>query len=299
LVVSPNRTHDRRFFYKYTSARIAKTILVNKTLRFSSPILFKDPFDVQRKLRFAFDGDELGAAIAQEVRHLIETGAQPETTINPKLRHILRYASTLNCEQRSEMLAGFNDIPWRDPYKLQPFQELQHRWEWTIPRSHILSLTEVNDNPVMWSTYAENYRGVVLQLECIDLYNSPLLLAQPVQYSDNVPALGDLQYWTKSITGQIPLDYDALFKQLEYTKMTKWAYEQEWRVISFEKNSDQLYSDYEMHSRTFAAVFLGKDMSREDRKDFLDLSSFDLSNMEVHEMSLDHSQRRIIFNRIG
>ena len=43
---SPNRRHDRQYFYKYVSAKTAQAILTTRTLRWSSPILFNDPFDV-------------------------------------------------------------------------------------------------------------------------------------------------------------------------------------------------------------------------------------------------------------
>jgi hypothetical protein len=79
-IVSANRKHDRKYFYKYTTARAAKTILVNKTVRCSSPLLFNDPCDVQRKLALGCDERELGAAVAKEVSRLVETGAPPETT---------------------------------------------------------------------------------------------------------------------------------------------------------------------------------------------------------------------------
>jgi len=43
---SSNRLHDRRSFFKYTSAATAKLVLNNRTLRWSSPSLFNDPFDI-------------------------------------------------------------------------------------------------------------------------------------------------------------------------------------------------------------------------------------------------------------
>src|SRR5580692_1932007 len=47
---SSARNHNRTHFFKYTSASVAKIIFTNRTLRWSSPILFNDPFDVHREL---------------------------------------------------------------------------------------------------------------------------------------------------------------------------------------------------------------------------------------------------------
>jgi hypothetical protein len=40
-----------RSFFKYVSRETAKAVLSNNTLRWSSPILFNDPFDIQFDLR--------------------------------------------------------------------------------------------------------------------------------------------------------------------------------------------------------------------------------------------------------
>ncbi len=47
---NPNRQNDRKSFFKYMSPGTAKTVLENSTLRWSSPILFNDPFDVPREM---------------------------------------------------------------------------------------------------------------------------------------------------------------------------------------------------------------------------------------------------------
>lgn len=42
--------HDRSRFYKYVSAETAKIVLETKQVRYSSPLVFNDPFDVQTGL---------------------------------------------------------------------------------------------------------------------------------------------------------------------------------------------------------------------------------------------------------
>ena len=85
LYRSPNRCHDKRFFYKYVSAAVAKTILVTRRLRSSSPLLFNDPFDVTQELRLNFDEAELSAVLAEELAVLIDeadfTAAPPHPAL--------------------------------------------------------------------------------------------------------------------------------------------------------------------------------------------------------------------------
>lgn len=182
--------------------------------------------------------------------------------------------------------------------QLPSFRELEDKWKWFIPRFRILSFTEEHDNTVMWSSYSAAYKGVVLELECLDIYDSAFLLARPVIYSDELPVVGTLNLWVRMLTGQASFDYQEMFGKLEYIKSTRWQYEKEWRVSSFEKNSSELFSDYKMNPRTFTKVFFGKDVSEQDRKDLLDLLVFDLSHVEAYEMLVDDTRGRLQFARI-
>lgn len=306
MIVSVNRKHNKQYFYKYTTAETAKIILVNKNLRFSSPLILNDPFDVTRKLKFSFSSKQLNRAIFKEIAYLVETGASPQITSKREIQAVLLYAATLNTEQKKDFLAqlqkpknlrNLKKLPNLD--FLQSFKEIEEKWQSNLPKLRILSLAEEHDNTVMWSHYTNNYKGVVLELECLDLYDSVLLLAEPVCYSDEFPTLGgDLLYWVKLITGQIEFDYKVVFSKLYLIKMTNWAREKEWRVISFEKDSNELYSDYGMHPRTYSKIFFGKDISCEHKSDLLQLITFELSHMEAYQMIEDHNERKLSFSRL-
>lgn len=45
----------RRSFFKYAPPETAIAVLKTKTIRYSSPLRFNDPFDVQSGLHFDFD----------------------------------------------------------------------------------------------------------------------------------------------------------------------------------------------------------------------------------------------------
>ncbi len=297
MIVSPNRRHNKQVFYKYTSARTAKSLLINKTLRFSSPLLFNDPFDVSRRLKFGFDIDDFNKAFLEELIRLLES-QDDITTINPKIRALLNYCHKLPADQRDSFVNQLRKYPpLMQLDELESFQRMEHQWQELIPMSRILSVSTEKDNPVMWWSYAENYSGVVIELECLDIYDSPLLAAKEVIYTNDFPNIGTLAYWLKKITGQIDFDYRKIFERLELTKTRHWSYENEWRVISFEKNSGQLYTDYEIHPRTFCKVFLGENISDQDKEDICKLIDFDLTHLEVFEMELSHERRQIEFRK--
>jgi hypothetical protein len=64
---SPNRRHDRQFFFNYVTAAVAKIVLTTRKLRWSSPLLFNDPFDVTQELRLNIDEARLSAVLTDKV----------------------------------------------------------------------------------------------------------------------------------------------------------------------------------------------------------------------------------------
>ena len=74
--------HDRRYFYKYMSAETALQILQTRTLMYSSPLLFNDPFDVQTTVDFGFTLTEYDKAFREEIFRFIQSNEEP-TCVNP------------------------------------------------------------------------------------------------------------------------------------------------------------------------------------------------------------------------
>lgn len=95
---SPNRRHDRRFFYKYMTAETARIVLANRTLRWSCPVLFNDPFDIHPDT-LHFDGVELQQALMEEISSLLRN---PESTVvaDPRLQYMLDVARQSTSEHR-------------------------------------------------------------------------------------------------------------------------------------------------------------------------------------------------------
>ena len=68
-------------FYKYLSPEASVSILKNKTLKWSSPKLFNDPFDLPSEIDFSFDGDELADALIEEMVRLAYGPDEPAGNI--------------------------------------------------------------------------------------------------------------------------------------------------------------------------------------------------------------------------
>ena len=82
--------HSPEVFYKYTSSTTAKIILATQRLRWSSPLLFNDPFDITQNLRLSFTAEELNAALTEEMIRILESKDGPPISADPRLKLIFQ-----------------------------------------------------------------------------------------------------------------------------------------------------------------------------------------------------------------
>ncbi len=297
---SSNRAHDRECFYKYTSVDVARLILSQRKLRWSSPRCFNDPFDVPRTLVLGFDEDDLHRAVTEEVARLIEVGTELPEAQHSLCGQLLQVTGQLDAESR-QALAEDLRASLRDGslQREATFDRLSAFWESLLPRFRILCLSELKDSTSMWAHYSTKHRGAVIELACKDELDSAWLAARPVAYMDTPPTLATLDAWVRAVTGQGSLSYDDLFEEYEYAKSTAWAYEKEWRVVTFARpGEDGLYMDRSIHPQEINAVYLGHQMSDSDAAEILQLLDGEFAHVKAFRAIPDPSALRFTFEQI-
>lgn len=167
------------------SADVARLVLTNCTLRWSSPILFNDPFDVPRELSFGITGEALHLAVGRKLTQLIESPPDDTTQMDPTLRVVVETVKRgIPAKLKAEMLSGLQDIGREERSEGGGMDAMRNLWRRLLPDHRILCLTESAAHTAMWYHYADKYRGIVLEFDCIDELESPWLIAKPVTYSE-------------------------------------------------------------------------------------------------------------------
>lgn len=266
-----HRRHNRAYFFKYTTAVVASTVLESRALRWSSPKLFNDPFDVPRAAELPFGTTELRNAIFKEFVAMLDRDELPkDAALAELMTAIRRNAGHLGRATSLEILRS--NLDRMDPIVDSNLALFRDTWADMVPRMRILCLSAVNDSLPMWAHYCENHRGTVLQLASADERDSSLLLAEPVVYRPAKPMLPGPEIWARAILSEQPIDWSEYFRDYYYVKTLEWQYEQEWRVISYADNHETgPYRDSTFDPRDLQALFLGKDISTSDRDDILRL----------------------------
>lgn len=263
---SPTKpTHDKASFFKYVSATTAQTILVNRTLRWSSPVLFNDPFDVPRELAFGFDMRDVRMAGMDKVIGLLTDTSAPTSHLNPRTQLLVALGRWAGASGHlDEVIAGLRDEATTNTDPSPGLEEMRALWRKWIEEFRILCLCERPDNLAMWNHYAEEYSGVVIELRCDVGLDSPWLVAEPVKYYDVRPPLFTPEGWAEFSLRPTNDAVKDLLASYTLTKETAWAYEREWRVVTWARKGEKgLFSDYKVRAPELSSIRLGPKMSDE------------------------------------
>lgn len=91
----------------------------------------------------------------------------------------------------------------------------------------VICLSEINNDILMWSHYADRHTGFCIEFERSDKNDlGKWDKCLPVNYAEEVPSFSYQQ-----------ITDSAAFAKIVSTKAQNWKYEKEWRLISYEANT--------------------------------------------------------------
>jgi hypothetical protein len=260
--------HDRTSFFKYTNRQTALLILQNRTLRYSSPSAFNDPFDMQFDFRLQLDDvprirqmtlDKLWDA------HYSPDGLPAGNVLGALITCFRGVFPKLTREEFDhEFGEALDQSLARLPASIETFNiEFRKQME----DVKVLCLSERNDSILMWSHYAELHQGVVFEFACVPALDSTWGAAIPVMY-DNMPRIFDDDLLIGLGSGQVSMaskpEIDKLLNTYVTAKAADWAYEREWRVVLHRTNPRQPTEDLRFDPRELVAVYLGCRITNDD-----------------------------------
>jgi hypothetical protein len=205
-------------------------MITHREVYFAHPSTFKDPYDCRVVIQFGKMDDK---QIKLFVRHGVD---RDHPMWNEKSRH-------LEFKRRLKILRS-HDAAYFD-------KGLSDTVEKSINATGILSLTALPYNDVMWEKYGNNHTGF-----CVGFYSEIVFQycggGGPVFYEDELPVV---------LPEPIHDHYDQMTRFF-FTKLKKWEFEREYRVIKFET---PLIPEHKRKVRlpkeAFREVILGKNMS--------------------------------------
>lgn len=210
-------------YFKYLPpARI--DILSNLAIRFTPPSDFNDPFDGNQAVTFVTDKSFVEEMLQRARETLPQLRKSPEDAA--QFSEFVRY-----------LVANPNDEYRRLCAQAENFgkAEAEAAFKRAVTLTGVLSLSKAENNPLMWSHYALNHQGFVIEFREDDAFftKSPSADPDPLEFPQEVA-------YTKTrivIDAAKPADRSAL-KTALLTKADDWRYEYEWRMVRDLRQSD-------------------------------------------------------------
>lgn len=261
------RLHDQNYFFKYASFKTAIQIIQGHSFRWSSPVNFNDPFDHQVGFVLNIDETEFASLLTASIERIIFTDTYPSGGPSPVFtqlllmlrtaRHRLPRENILSEVYQTSLTVAQNIKDGVDKFNRAIHNHLCH--------SQVFCISEQHNNIVMWSHYADEHRGVVFKLRCIDALDNRLLAARKVTYTESFLSFPNADEYAKHLTGEQPIDMVALSWNAAFTKHLDWSYEKEWRVHIplLNESAGDGYAVYDEDPQIFEAVYLGCRMAEE------------------------------------
>jgi DUF2971 family protein len=219
--------------YKYTSIETAKIILETLSIRFRAPSTFNDPFEFD--LDF-FDTDLTN----KEFKSMFEAGLR----LNPQI----------SSKKRKELIRKTNISDFKKSYKAV-IEKQRHI-------SMVFCASEINNNILMWSHYANCHKGV-----CLGIYMPPIIseigcITRKVNYTDTIKP-------KRLYTSDQHQRFLALMYWI-FTKAACWSYENEIRSFIINEanqlgiNQEKSYYYLQLHESQLKEMYFGLKTSEKD-----------------------------------
>ncbi len=248
------------FLYRYRSLRTdedrahVERILVAQQIRFSSAANFNDPYDCKvSRRRDVSDAD---------VRSRLTMRCRAELRSRIEAKHKNRVEKIFADGPSESEVEQYVEELW--PSRNKIIDDDENLIQKYLDNSGLLSLSEVDDDILMWSHYADGHRGLCLRFRR-DALQFPNGIVEKVSYPEQYPR----NVWIGSPS-------TAWYGAWVLSKSRHWCYEREWRVIlqpkppEWEDTKDTLtqtlYGRQKLPPNALAGVVLGCDVSPKDKQ---------------------------------
>ncbi len=299
----PHELPGKRPFFKYASSGTALTILKNRTLQYSSPGTFNDPFDVQSGLHFDFDPATLHRKVVSRISELARRDRG--TLVNPDDA----WGQVVLEARKQFPVIGFDPDRWLAS-TAEAFAEIvpeiaktqrdyqQLWWGSMVPSARVFCVSEAHDDLLMWAHYAQNHTGLVFEFWSLPEDDNALSVAGAVEYVDSPPPFFSEAEWIDDLVGIKQLDHRLLSKRYFYLKSRHWSYEREWRVWYTSEAAGVLHDYVPIRQSEFASIYLGCRADPEFAKSVVDLARSSFPRVRIFEASKRRDSYRLRFSEI-
>lgn len=290
--------------YKYTNISTAILVLKNKSLRWSSPLIFNDLEECQftpfTKEQYLSSHNTYFKILTECAKGLLIYDFNKFSETSKLIIEIMRISmeqNTFNTNYVAEVAMNIFRNPESD------YRDFVNTA--LIKCFRILCVTEKYDNQLMWAHYADGHNGCVIEFESLYTTKPRLLREGYVRYHENLqPRSKPLDMLLYEETEEVR---DLMISDVVFSKRTYWNYENEYRLMSFEsfgeitrsfdlqtmnkktvvKNqTDELFTDISISIESVKSIIFGVRSTDKDIKKVLEVLSENDYQCKLYQMKM-------------
>lgn len=257
--------------YKYLHEDRIEDILVKNTLRFTQRKCLNDPFELNPVIKGIKEGSLEKYWSSSDIKKI-----RKYASLNVKTKEERK---AINLATDEQLLSFFQN----GTYALEAYFEMLEK------KIGVLSLTKNRDNLLMWSHYANEHEGFVVEFDKEHTYFN--------QNKNTLASLRRVNY--NEIRPEIEIDLNENQIEIFLTKSKKWEYEEEFRVFNKLKNADFIKGDIHLFSfpkDLIKSIYMGVRMEEKNkniiRKIIKNNSNF--AHVKLYDMSLSEKKFTLI-----
>lgn len=268
---------------KFCTADAAVSVLTSQTLRWSSPHLFGDPFELDHRTGLGFDPHMLLNEVVRTTIAMIFSPSPPHGN-SPLITGIRRWRDDGRFETPAEAEAStvlMELLAKMVDQRQVDIDVLMADWRRFTRHLRICSFSARPDNFPCWQRYADNHRGAVIRFHVQELgVNSDAEGAlRPMEYRQVRPEVTTVKEQLNAAIYNERPNLQAGFLDKLLCKSPIHSHEQEWRCFyhalteaSSKSNNDMdWFDDRPFANEAVSSIYLGAYMSVEDKKKLVDL----------------------------
>lgn len=250
---------SRGIVYRYLDLTGGVLMLRNCTLQFKNPRYFNDPYDCYEGLMsFVEVPDHYREDVIRRHRGNFSPAELKDVT------------AALYSQSKEQMASIFKNS----------------LIEYEISSSGLCSLSEENDNLLMWAHYADKHQGVCVGLDIIKL--RPYIASMH-------PVLIKVKYTSDFKTEEFFVSHRRALSNCYRTKAVLWKYEKEIRIVLFQLTFNANHQFFlEMGREVISEIYLGSKIKLKDEQEIISICKESYPMSKVRKMRLAEKSFKLI-----
>jgi hypothetical protein len=245
--------------YRYWENFEHKKMLTDNELFFTSPKKFNDPFDINIPFRF----DKLSS---EEFYNYLEKYFDNETD-----KILVNETDKIKIK---EVISG------TDLNKIEPFIHLLSEIQYNAVCDifGIFSLASKRDNILMWSHYSNCHQGFCIGFDFSKLEGNIIAQQKRIGFKFSTVQMQYKENYPELILSNGNINLQNLLALLSI-KSILWKYEEEFRIISTNKNDFSINVD----SNIVSEIILGLRMPSNHKKEIINIASKKFPHAKIYQ----------------